>query len=198
MTPGGHAAGCASAIARTPAAERMILAVDVAYSETAATAAGVLFNAWDSVASARTLAARIENVAGYVPGEFYLRELPGIAKLLEQVDAPLECIVIDGYVTLGEAERPGLGWRLWEYLGRTTPVIGIAKSEFRGTPAQARLCRGRSRRPLFITAVGMPLDEAKARIARMSGKHRLPELMKTVDRLSRGPSNGARSQPRPE
>lgn len=163
----------------------MILAVDVTYSGSTATAAGVLFNAWDSDAAARTLIAKIENVADYAPGEFYLRELPCIAKLLEQIDSPLDCIVIDGYVTLGANESPGLGLRLWEFLGRKTPVIGVAKSEFPGTPEKARLYRGHSSRPLFITAVGMPFEEAKARIARMSGKHRIPDLMKTVDRLSR-------------
>lgn len=164
----------------------MILAVDVAYSGSTATAAGVLFSAWDSDAAVRTLIAGIENVADYAPGEFYLRELPCIAKLLEQVDSPLDCIVIDGYVTLGAAESPGLGLKLWEFLGRATPVVGAAKAEFPGTPGKARLYRGRSSRPLFITAVGMPLAEAKARVAQMSGEHRLPDLMKTVDRLSRG------------
>lgn len=165
----------------------MILAVDVTYSGNTATAAGVLFDAWDSDEAAQTLVARIENIAVYVPGEFYLRELPCIAKLLEQVDMPLDCIVIDGYVTLGATESPGLGWKLWEFLGRTTPVIGVAKSAFAGTPEKTRLYRGGSARPLFITAAGMPLDQAKARIARMHGKHRIPDLMKAADRLSRHP-----------
>lgn len=163
----------------------MILAVDVAYFRRTATAAGVLFDAWDSGEAARTFVARIENVAGYAPGEFYLRELPCIAKLLARVDAPLDCIVVDGYARLGAAERPGLGWKLWESLGRKPPVIGVAKSEFRGTPENARLFRGRSARPLFVTAAGMPLEEAKACVARMHGTHRLPDLMKRVDRLSR-------------
>jgi deoxyribonuclease V len=163
----------------------MILAVDVTYSGNTATAAGVLFRAWDSDEAAQTLVAEIQNVADYVPGQFYLRELPCIAKVLEQVDVPLDCIVVDGYVTLGETESPGLGWKLWEFLGRATPVIGVAKSEFRGTPEKARLYRGRSARPLFITAAGMPLEQAKARVAQMSGKHRVPDLIETVDRLSR-------------
>lgn len=163
----------------------MILAADVSYSGNTATAAGVLFSAWDSDAAARTFVARIENVAAYAPGEFYLRELPCIAKLLEQIDAPLDCIVIDGYVTLGKTESPGLGWKLWEFLGRTTPVIGVAKSEFRGTPEKTRLYRGRSARPLFVTAAGMPLAEAKARIAQMCGRHRIPDMLKTADRLPR-------------
>jgi deoxyribonuclease V len=165
----------------------MILAVDVAYRGTAATAAGVLFTSWDSDSAARTVIAKIENVAEYVPGEFYLRELPCIGKLLEQVDVPLDCIVIDGYVTLGENESPGLGWRLWESRGRTTPVIGVAKTAFAGTPTQARLYRGATARPLFVTAVGIPLVEAKACIARMHGQHRLPDLLTAADRLSRRP-----------
>ena len=163
----------------------MILAVDVAYAGTTATAAGVLFNEWNSDEPAQTLITRVKNVAGYRPGEFYLRELPCIAKLLEQIDAPLECIVIDGYVTLGENEQPGLGRILWEFRGQTIPIIGVAKSAFRGTPGKARLLRGGSSRPLYITAAGMPLEEAKAHIAQMRGDHRVPNLLKTADRLSR-------------
>lgn len=165
----------------------MILAVDVAYSGSTATAAGVLFSAWDSTATERTLLAEMDNVAEYERGAFYLRELPCIAKLLKEIDLPLDCIVIDGYVTLGEAASPGLGWKLWEFLDRTTPVIGVAKSEFRGTPEKAKLYRGHSSRPLFVTAVGMPLDEAKACVAAMHGKHRLPGLLKIADRLSHSP-----------
>ena len=106
--------------------------------------------------------------------------------MLEQIDEPLECIVIDGYVTLGEAQKPGLGMKLWESLQGATPVIGVAKSEFHGTPENAKVFRGGSTRPLFVTAIGVPLDEAKARIARMSGKFQMPDLLRTADRISRG------------
>jgi len=63
----------------------MILAIDVAYSDRTAWAAGVLFLAWDSDALERELIVRIEGVADYVPGHFYRRELPCILRLLSEI-----------------------------------------------------------------------------------------------------------------
>jgi deoxyribonuclease V len=164
----------------------MILAVDVAYAGDTARAAGVLFESWESSTFTRVLTTEMSPVAEYVPGQFYLRELPCILKLLEQIDESLECIVIDGYVTLGETQKPGLGMKLWESMKGGIPVIGVAKSEFRGTPESAKVYRGGSSRPLFVTAIGVPLDEAKARITRMSGQFQMPDLLRTVDRVARG------------
>lgn len=164
----------------------MLLAVDVAYRGTHATAAGVLFERWDSAAATRELVVAIDGVAEYEPGQFYRRELPCIQALLRALAQPVETIVIDGYVALGAEGAPGLGWHLWEALGGTTPVIGVAKTEFRGTPEAARLYRGGSTRPLFVTAIGLAPDDAKRHIAAMHGAHRLPDLLKAADRLCRG------------
>lgn len=165
----------------------MILAVDVHYRETDATVAGVLFAQWEDERSARSLAVICEDIAGYVPGEFYRRELPCIHRLLDALgDVELSCIVIDGYVRIGEEQRDGLGAYLWESLDRRLPVIGVAKSRFIGTPVEAELRRGDSQRPLYVSAAGMELEEALAAIARMSGAHRLPELLRQVDHLARG------------
>ena len=78
-----------------------------------------------------------------------------------------------------------LGARLWDALEGRVPVIGVAKSRYQGTPVETELLRGASRRPLFITALGMPLDEAKMLINRINGKHRIPTLLKRVDQLCR-------------
>jgi len=45
--------------------------------------------------------------------------------------------------------------------------------------------RGQSRRPLFVSAVGMDLAEACARVEEMHGKFRVPWAMSEVDRLAR-------------
>jgi deoxyribonuclease V len=164
----------------------MLLAVDVAYDGTRGTAAGVLFERWDSPAAAREMVVAIDGVAEYEPGQFYRRELPCIQALLQALAQPVEVIVIDGYVELGAEAAPGLGRHLWDTLGGTTPVIGVAKTEFRGTPETARLLRGGSTRPLFVSAIGLALDEAKRHIASMHGAHRLPDLLKAADRLCRG------------
>ena len=163
----------------------MILAVDVSYSGSGARAAGLLFETWDSDTFARKILVAVDGVAQYVPGMFYERELPCIERVLSQVSEPLSCIVVDGYVALGRHNTPGLGMKLWESLGGTTPIIGVAKSPFADTPNEARLYRGGSSRPLFVTAAGMSVEEAKARILRMRGNYRLPDLLRAVDAYSR-------------
>ncbi|MGH8083579.1 MAG: endonuclease V [Lysobacter sp.] len=166
---------------------RMILAVDVQYREPDATVAGVLFAQWNDAQPAARYALVCDGIADYVPGEFYRRELPCIHRLIDALGpVALSCIVIDGYVALGEEQRPGLGAHLWQSLDERIAVIGVAKSRFLGTPEQAELRRGDSQRPLFVSAAGLPLAQAREAIAAMAGAHRLPDLLKLVDRLARG------------
>ncbi|RQX83021.1 endonuclease V [Burkholderia anthina] len=163
----------------------MILIVDVSYSADSAYAAGIVIESWESSVVAERLTATVDGLQGYIPGKFYLRELPCIVELLKHVEHPLECIVVDGYVTLGADERPGLGMRLWQHLHGKVPVIGVAKTKFVGTPKNAEILRGGSSRPLFVTAVGIDLESAKSNIVKMVGKFRIPDLIKAADRLSR-------------
>ena len=163
----------------------MILTTDVFYRDGGAVAAGILHGGWETDAVERTIVRRIDTVAPYEPGAFYKRELPCLMRLLDDVDQPLEAVVVDGYVTLGPKRSPGLGWHLHESMGRTTPVIGVAKSEFAGTVDECRLFRGRSRQPLYVTAIGIPLDDAKIRISSMHGRFRVPTLLRLADRLGR-------------
>lgn len=163
----------------------MILAVDVHYEDDSATAAGVLFQSWESDEPESETVLRVRSTSEYVPGQFYLRELPCILSLIEDLGRPFSCIIIDGYVFLGEERKPGLGMHLWELLERNVPVIGVAKSAFHGTPEDAKVFRGGSRRPLFVTSTGIPLEEAKDSIRRMNGEHRIPTLLKRVDVLCR-------------
>jgi deoxyribonuclease V len=164
----------------------MIIAVDVHYPpDGPATAAGILFRSWETGEPSAEVVVETGAAAEYVPGSFYLRELPCILKLLGEVREPFDVVVIDGYVFLGEERRPGLGMHLWEALGRRVPVIGVAKSRFRGTPGETELFRGKSRRPLYVTSAGVVVEEAKSCIARMSGQDRIPEMLRRVDRLCR-------------
>lgn len=165
----------------------MILAVDVQYRETSATVAGVLFADWGDAQAIASHTLVCEDIAEYVPGEFYRRELPCILRLLDTLAAvTIDCIAIDGYVWLGAEQRPGLGAHLRDALHERVPVVGIAKTYYAGTPAAAEVRRGGSDRPLYVSAAGMALDEARAAVARMSGGHRIPDLLKQVDRLARG------------
>ncbi|MEF2278057.1 endonuclease V [Deinococcus sp. YIM 134068] len=163
----------------------MILAVDVSYSVTGARAAGLLFEDWTSDQAVEVLSATLDNLEEYVPGQFYLRELPALMTVIQPVLSKVQTIMIDGYVSLGAEGRPGLGMHLWHALGGAVPIIGVAKTRFHGTPEECEVFRGQSRNPLFVTSVGLPLEEAKAHIRDMAGPHRIPTLLKEVDRLSR-------------
>lgn len=164
----------------------MILVVDVQYEEENAVVAGVLFSDWrsDEVESDRTK--NLTNIAPYEPGSFYKRELPCILSLLENISEQIDTIVIDGYVTLGIDNEPGLGMHLYQSIAKRSPIIGVAKNRFKDTPQICELRRGSSQKPLLITAIGMPLDEAKQKISYMHGENRTPTLLKRVDQLCRG------------
>ena len=165
----------------------MIIAIDVFYhsDSNTATVAGVLFNDFSDEASEQNLIIHIDQVEPYISGEFYKREMPCICKLLDQVQTPISTIVIDGYVSLGATQQAGLGMKLYQHLGSKTPIIGVAKNSFMGVPKACEILRGKSKKPLFITSVGIELEQAKQQIQSMAGKDRFPLLLKQADILSR-------------
>jgi deoxyribonuclease V len=163
----------------------MILATDVDYRRKKAVAAGVLFYDWQDEVAIKELVTECEVAGDYLPGEFYRRELPCLLRLLEQVEVNLNTIMIDGFVYLGQQRSPGLGWHLYQALGKRVAVLGVAKTAFKDTPVDMAVRRGTSQRPLYVSAIGV--DEAKARnhIQSMHGRDRIPALLKRVDRLCR-------------
>jgi deoxyribonuclease V len=139
-----------------------LAALDVHYVNQSAVAAAVVFPLWESALETEKHLAKISNVLAYQPGRFYLRELPCLLQILKAVGDPLDAVVIDGDVSLGSTNRPGLGMHLWTSLGERIAVIGVAKTYFHSTPDAAKLFRGGSKRPLFISAAGMALENANA------------------------------------
>lgn len=169
---------------RDPATAR-ILATDVHYTDAGAVAAGVLFDDWRAATPLRTVTRRFDTVEPYVPGAFYRRELPCLLGLLREHALQPDVVIVDGHVVLDDAGRPGLGKHLFDALDGRVAVIGVAKTAFIGMDARFEVRRGDSARPLYITAAGLPLDEAQAKIRAMHGAHRLPTLLKRVDRACR-------------
>ena len=128
-------------------------AVDVHYLSTgAARAAAVLAadTAFAHVLAERTAVA--PRVPPYRPGEFYLRELPPLRAVLDDLTG-LGLLVVDGYVDLDPSGLRGLG----AYAHAGIPVIGVAKSKFRTATHAVPVVRGSSGRPLFVTAAGVPV-----------------------------------------
>ncbi len=163
--------------------------LDVDYRATGARAACVIAESWEAATPASTCTEEIDTVEPYTPGEFYRRELPCLLAVLRQLPALPDVIVVDGYVWLPPGDRPGLGARLHQALGGTAPVVGIAKTAFAGAEAAAGIIpvlRGRSRRPLFVTAIGMEPAFAAQCVRRMAGPDRIPLLVKLADRLAKG------------
>lgn len=95
---------------------------------------------------------------------------------------PPDEMIIDGYVMLGN--RPGLGQHLFNYFNGYIPVIGVAKSKFKGSTG-TEIFRGGSTRPLYITSSGVNQQMASEKIRAMHGANRIPTLLKRVDSLAR-------------
>ncbi len=163
----------------------MITCTDVYYRATDAIAACLLFRDWPDDCSYLELTECIEKPAAYEPGRFYRRELPALLSVLGRLPKQPEIIFVDGYVWLGEQSHPGLGAYLYEALGGTSAVIGVAKTLFKEGPAVRGVRRGTSVRPLYVTAAGIDLNEAAEHVVQMHGKFRIPTLLKKVDRLCR-------------
>lgn len=160
----------------------LIAFVDVGYRDDGALAACVVAEQWTDDRPHEQRVAHVANVAPYEPGRFYLRELPCLLAVLREVRAPVTTIVVDGYVFL-DNDRPGLGAHLHEAL--RVPVMGVAKTAFRGVTSAIAVTRGASTKPLFVSAIGMDVRDAAAHLAEMHGAYRTPTLLRLVDRLTR-------------
>jgi len=64
----------------------------------------------------------------------------------------------------------------------------VAKTAFRTATHAVAVHRGHARRPLYITAAGIPGDRAAALVAGMAGPYRLPDALRRVDALARSQS----------
>jgi deoxyribonuclease V len=163
----------------------VIVCVDVDYRATAVVAACVGFGEWTDAAAAAESVTRTPGApAEYRSGEFFRRELPYVLAALAAFGAAPRAVVIDGYVWLGPG-RAGLGAHLHEALGGGVAVVGVAKRPFAGATSAIAILRGTSRQPLYVTAAGTDVDAAAASVRSMHGPHRIPTLLKRVDRLCR-------------
>ncbi len=163
--------------------------LDVHYQGDSAQAACAVANSWEDESPSASYVQEIAPVVPYEAGSFYRRELPCLLAVLKQLPALPEIIVVDGYVWLAPGDRPGLGAHLYQALGGGIPVIGIAKTAFGDAASSSSVIpvlRGASRKALFVTAVGMPPEEAAERVRHMAGRYRIPTIVSITDHLARG------------
>jgi deoxyribonuclease V len=160
--------------------------VDVHYRGPGGVAACVVARRWTDATSFEEHVAAAATVRPYRAGAFFERELPCVVQVLSLVRTRLAAVVVDGYVDLDERGTPGLGAHLHAHLGGETAVVGVAKTAYRSGTFAARVLRGASKRPLFVTARGISLAAAAWLVGTMHGDYRIPTLLARVDRLSRG------------
>jgi deoxyribonuclease V len=160
----------------------MKVCIDLDYKVDKAQAAGLVFENWEDEKPLKIYTAVIENIIEYIPGEFYKREMPCILAVLALVSEPIAMIIIDGFVWLNG--KKGLGGHLYETLANNIPIIGVAKSNFKGADLVTEVFRGESKRALFISSVGTE-QEVADKIKKMHGNFRIPTLLKLVDSVCR-------------
>ena len=164
----------------------LIAILDAAYAADAAGVGCLLARSFTAAAPLSEISRHFAGVPNaYVAGEFYRREMPLLQQVIEGLAPRPETIVIDGYVWLGANARPGLGARLFAALGSAIPVVGVAKTRLRDDDWSTPVCRGGSRRPLYVTAAGLDAATAARLVSDMHGNHRIPQLLQRVDRLAR-------------
>lgn len=166
----------------------MILALDSYYPGDAYTVC-LSFENWTDERPSQVFTEHTPLVEEYEPGFFYKRELPCILSILKKISLEnIEAIVIDGFVTLDDAGKLGLGGHLYEALNKRIPIIGVAKSDFISLIHGKRMVyRGTSAKPLYITAAGMEQEVAADFIKSMYGDFRIPTLLKQLDVLTKQP-----------
>lgn len=169
----------------TPLDPYPMVIVDVDYRDSYAIAAAIVANSFDASVATETRIANIGPVEPYRPGSFFERELPCILQVLQLIQSPYRAVVIDGYVDLDDNGRMGLGGHLHARLPKDIAVVGIAKTAFHGSSFAIPVLRGKSQKPLFVTARGIDKEDAAKYVAKMHGCHRLPTLVKLVDSLAR-------------
>ena len=165
----------------------MILAFDTYYFDNKAKTVCLEFSEYNQKENFMVHTEIIENVEEYIPGEFYKRELPCIMSVLNQINLEnIEVIIVDGFVYLDDDKKYGLGGHLYEKLNRQIPIIGVAKTNFASIEKNKKaLYRGDSIKPLYITSIGIDLEEAFKNIESMHGEFRMPTLLKELDRLTK-------------
>ena len=163
----------------------MLACLDVHYFEGEARAAAVVFNEWRDAQWVNQYSVMVQTVEAYRPGKFYLRELKPLLAAIERIGEPVETYIVDAYCYLSPDEEPGLGAYLYAEIHGRSSIIGVAKNRFRHSRHAMEVLRGHSRRPLYVTSIGLSREDAASCIAAMSGEFRIPTLLKAADQLAR-------------
>lgn len=161
------------------------VAFDVFYEDNSAMVGYVIFENALSAAPYKTGQLLCDNILPYESGAFYKRELPCILKAINAIEEKISLLYIDANVWLGK-DKKGLGKLLHDALNQTIPVIGISKSCYnKDTELIKPVIRPSSTKPLYVSTIGIALDDACDMVSSMVGAYRLPKMIKLADTMSR-------------
>ena len=163
----------------------MKAALDVHYTREKAFAACVVFNTWHDSEATEIYRKSVSFPSRYQPGRFYERELPCLLAVLKHSKHQYSTIVIDGFVHLKKPAVKGLGAHLYESLPYSTVVIGVAKKPLKIADCFVPIYRGKSKNPLYISAIGSEVEKAATSILSMHGPYRIPTLLGLADQHAR-------------
>jgi deoxyribonuclease V len=163
----------------------MKAALDVHYESDRSIAACVVFNHWLDSEPAELIRVVVPSASQYFAGRFYERELPCLMSVLQRIDHEFDTIIIDGYVHFRADEGKGLGVHLFESLSYSPVVVGVAKNPLKVADNFVPINRGKSKRPLFVSAIGCSVEQAARSILSMHGPYRIPTLLKLADHHAR-------------
>lgn len=160
-----------------------IACFDVYYYSNYAKACCIVFEVNPIERIIATYSEKISPVCEYIPGKFYKRELPCIIEVYKKINEDIDLIIIDGYTLIGS--NKGLGGYLYEYLNKSIPVIGVAKTYFYGVSNYVEVYRGNSKKPLYVTSIGIDLIISENIIKELSGEFRIPYILREVDKMTK-------------
>lgn len=161
------------------------VAFDVYYYENFAIVGYVLFENEQSFEPFKTGQVRCDSIEPYISGEFYKRELPCLLKAIQEIKEPISLIYIDANVWLGK-DKKGLGKYLFDSIDQNIPIIGVSKSCFnKKTELIQPVYRKSSKKPLYVSSIGIDIENACKKIQLMSGEFRLPKMIKLADSVCR-------------
>lgn len=165
----------------------MIVTIDVHYKADYAKTVLLFFENWQSENPSNVATHITKDVMEYEPGSFYKRELPCILNALQTVSLDaIEIIIIDGYIYVDNEGKYGLGGHLYEALDKKFPIIGVAKTSFQSNKdTVVEILRGESKKPLFVSAIGLDKEVAAMHVKNMYGNYRLPYLLKLMDQITK-------------
>lgn len=165
----------------------MVVIIDADYNEETRTGhvAGIVARDILAEKEEYVLTAIVTEIADYISGQFYRRELKSVKSIIEQMKKEeIDLIVIDGYADSGTEEH-ALGTFVFEEYN--IPVIGIGKNKYnRCVLENLEVYRGKkSQKPLYVTSKGMDNEKAKELVKQMAGENRLPYFVKLADNRAR-------------